>query len=89
MGAVALTRAAGRHAITRPAACSVDEHLDRRDQRRYREDIRRAGEDHQALIEQRREREQDAEQRLTERARSMLDAHYGDARAIVARKPQV
>jgi hypothetical protein len=89
MGAVALTRAGGRRAITQPAHVLRDEHLDRRDQRRYREDIRRAGEDHRTLIEQRREHEHDAEQRLTERARSMLDAHYTDARAIVARKPQI
>jgi hypothetical protein len=89
MGAVALTRAAGRRAITQPARVLRDEHLDRRDQRRYREDIGRAGEDHRTLIEQRREREHEAERRLTERASSMLDARYADARATVARKPQI
>jgi hypothetical protein len=89
MGALALTRAAGRRAVTQPARVLRDEHLDRRDQRRYREDITRAGEDHRTLIEQRREREHDSEQRLTERARSMLDARYADAQAIVAHRPQI
>jgi hypothetical protein len=89
VGALALTRAAGRRAISQPARVLRDEHLDRRDQRHYREDIRRAGEDHRTLIEQRRERDADADGRLTDRARSMLDARYADAQAIVARKPQI
>jgi TrbL/VirB6 plasmid conjugal transfer protein len=89
MGAVALTRATGRRVVTRPTRRLVDEHLDRRDERRYREDLRRAGHDHRALIEQRRTTERGAEDRLTERAVAMLDARHEQARATIARKAEL
>jgi hypothetical protein len=89
MGAVALTRAVGGRAVAQPARRLADEHLDRRDERRYREDLTRAGDQHRTLIEQHRDSEQHAQERLTERATGLLDARYDDARATIARKPQI
>jgi hypothetical protein len=89
MGALALTRATGRRVVTRPTRKLVDEHLDRRDERRYRQDLRRAGDDHRALIQQRRTSEHDAEDRLTDRAIGTLDARHEQARATIARKPEI
>jgi hypothetical protein len=89
MGAVALTRAVGHRAVARPARRLVDEHLDRRDERRYREDLTRAGEQNRTMIEHRRDTEQQTEQRLTERATALLDARHQQARQTIARKPQI
>jgi TrbL/VirB6 plasmid conjugal transfer protein len=89
MGAVALTRAVGRRTVAQPARRLADEHLDRRDERRYRDDLTRAGEQNRTMIEYRRDSEQQAEQRLTERATGLLDARHQQARQIVARKPQI
>jgi hypothetical protein len=89
MGAVALTRAVGRRAVAQPARRLADQHLDRRDERRYREDLTRAGEQKSTMIEHRRDTEQQAEQRLTGRATGMLDARYQQARQTIARKPQI
>jgi hypothetical protein len=41
------------------------------------------------MIEQRRDSEQHAQERLTERATGLLDARYDGARATIARKPQI
>jgi hypothetical protein len=89
MGAVALTRAVGRRAVGQPVGRLADQHLDRRDERRYREDLTRAGEQHRTMIEQRRDSEQSAQERLTERATGLLDARYEQAREMIARKPQI
>jgi hypothetical protein len=89
MGAVALTRAVGRRAVAQPARRVADEHLDRRDERRYREDLTRAGEQQRTMIEHRRDIEQQAERRLTGRATGLLDARYQQARQTIARKPQI
>lgn len=89
MGAVALTRAVGRRAVAQPARRLADERLDRRDERRYREDFTRAGEQHRTMIEQRRASEEHADGRLSERATGLLDARYHEARQTLARKPQI
>jgi hypothetical protein len=89
MGAVALTRAVGRRAVTQPARRLADDQLDRRDERRYREDVTRAAEQHRTMTERRRESEHQAEERLSERATGLLDARHQQARQTLDRKPQI
>jgi hypothetical protein len=89
VGAIALTRAAGQRAVTRPARRVRDEVLDRRDQNHYLEDVHDAHEERRALIVDGRARRDHADQRLDDRARAMLDARYQQAQGTIACKPQI
>lgn len=84
VGAIALTRAAGARAIAQPVRRARDEALDRRDQRRYHQDVRQARAEQLTVIEEHRDSHQQAQTRLGERARQLLDARYQQAQDTIA-----
>lgn len=86
--AVALTRAAARNAraIGRGA---YDHHRDAREERKWQRDYERVEAGHRLEIETQVARGQDAEHRLDERARAMLDAHYQAAQDTLTEAPEI
>jgi len=89
MGAVALTRTIGARTVTQPARRVADRQLDRRDERRYRQDLTHASEQQQTMLQQRRSSEEQTDQRLNRRATALLDSRYQQAQDTLARKPQI
>jgi hypothetical protein len=89
LGALALTRAVGSRAVAQPTRRAVARGQDRRQERRYLNDVRTDEERHRTVIEEQRALGQNAEQQLTGRARSMLDAHYERARETLTRRPEL